>query len=209
MKLLLILTMFFVGCVTTDIKPTTPKQPDIVSPETPPQVVDSTPDSPAADFGSVAPLAFEGTKYWSESWDKALKGEIAKYDWSGVQNLCKQLKIEDCVAQLISKMTQYESSFNPSVKYEEGGDLKGVTSRGLLQISIVSSKSYGCGFVNEQEIHNPEKNLQCGVKIVHRWAKEYKILIGKDKYSGCGRYWSVCRPTSGSYKKIKDYMEMF
>ena len=111
---------------------------------------------------------------------------------------------------LVSAMAKYESSFKPETKYTESfTDSSGrkVISRGLLQISLESSKGYGCGFTTGEEMHDPKKNLACGVKILNRW-------IGRDKYigsagvdgiknAGGARYWSVLRTSSGSQSKIK------
>ena len=109
---------------------------------------------------------------------------------------------------LISAMTKYESSFNPNEFYREGfNDASGnaVISRGLLQISIESANSYGCGFKDAQQLHDPYLNLNCGIRILNRWIGQRDLrLAGKiaDGWKGGARYWSVLRTTSGSYSSI-------
>lgn len=99
---------------------------------------------------------------------------------------------------LLSAMTQLESSHNPTVSYKESfNDSKGnpVISRGLLQISIESGNGYGCGFKNEQELHDPYKNLDCGLRILNRWIGGDGVISGKSgsSWRGGARYWAVLR----------------
>lgn len=114
-------------------------------------------------------------------------------------------------AQLVSIMSKYESNFKPETSYTEGfKDAKGkpVISRGLLQISIESANSYGCGFRDAKELHDAKKNLACGVQIIKRWVSRDDHVMGAvGKNVGCGRYWSVCRTTSKSNAKIKAYLK--
>jgi len=98
-------------------------------------------------------------------------------------------------AQLISKMTQFESSYNPaSFMYEcnkkknpygsdgrwdeaRGWCMKGghtldggyVISRGLMQMSIESAQGYHCDIKVPQDLHDPAKNLACAVRIMNRF----------------------------------------
>lgn len=109
---------------------------------------------------------------------------------------------------LISAMTKYESGFDPKQFYQEGfNDSSGnpVISRGLLQISIESANSYGCGFTSSQQLHDPYLNLSCGIRILNRWIGQRDFrLAGKidGSWKGGARYWSVLRTTSGSYSSI-------
>lgn len=181
MKLLILFTLFFVGCKTIEEKPTEPLK--------------------VLAWGIEKP-----------HWDKSLR-EAVKMIPANTKTTCKKLDVSECSAQLISKMAQYESSFKPDTTYKEGfNDAKGrpVISRGLLQLSIESANqsAYACGIKEAQELHDPEVNLKCAAKIVAYWAKKDGVLIGQPK-KGCARYWSVCRESSGSYKKIMSYMEQF
>lgn len=109
---------------------------------------------------------------------------------------------------LISAMAKYESAFNTNSFYKESfNDSSGnpVISRGLLQISIESGNAYGCGFRNEQELHDPYLNLSCGIRILNRWIgqRDFRIAGKVDgSWKGGARYWSVLRTTSGSYSSI-------
>lgn len=199
---LLMIAALFVGCATQSTK-----APDIYDGIQPGQAIAEHKEFPEPYY-----LLAWGTKH--PDWDSALLKATKALDWSGVEMPCKKVPAYQCAAQTLSIAAKYESGFDPSVKYAESGDLAGVTSRGLLQISIVSSRSYNCGFANEQEIHQPIKNLECGVKILHRWSKEYGVMLNGDKYSGLGRYWAVGRKYKGSelrksFKEITKYMEKF
>ncbi len=114
---------------------------------------------------------------------------------------------------LISSMVRFESNFNPSASYTEGfDDAQGnaVVSRGLLQLSIESGNSYGCQFKSAQEVHDPLKNLSCGVKILNRWLGRDGRIAGKvdSKWRGGARYWSVLREgDKTSYKSILSWSQ--
>lgn len=101
---------------------------------------------------------------------------------------------------LLSAMTELESNHNPAVTYtEKFTDNNGefIVSRGLLQISIESANGYGCGFSNAQEIHEPLKNLTCGLRILNRFLGKDTQLAGKSlttgSWLGGARYWAVLR----------------
>ena len=135
------------------------------------------------------------------------------------------------IRHLVSIMTKYESGFNPLSKYTESfADSKGkkVVSRGLGQISIESANSYGCGFKNAEELHEPIKNLTCMVRILDRWMGRSEVFQGQlpvtEKYAkngkletrtvmkwrgSCSAYWAVCRDLKGkkSFPAIKAYMQ--
>lgn len=109
---------------------------------------------------------------------------------------------------MLSAMARFESNFNTNSKYTEGfNDSNGsaVISRGLLQISIESANSYGCGFKSAQELHDPLKNLSCGIRILNRWVTRDGRIAGKvsSKWRGGARYWAVLRAgDKTSYKSI-------
>jgi Transglycosylase SLT domain len=156
---------------------------------------------------------------WTDSLLKELSGKaflsVTPKDFS---DWCPQFPVmslsdrAEFYAQLVSIMAKRESGFNPASKYTEAfNDSKGrpVISRGLLQISIESSNSYGCNFKDAEELHDPIKNLACAVKIIERWVTRDQRLGGKvaDKWQGCARYWSVCRSVSRSYSLVSDYVK--
>ncbi len=114
---------------------------------------------------------------------------------------------KDFWAYLISAMVRYESNFKPETSYQENfKDSSGayVISRGLLQLSFESSKGYQCGFANAQEIHDPYKNLSCGIRILDRWLDRDGRIAGQvgSTWQGGARYWSVLRSSSKSYTEI-------
>ena len=128
-----------------------------------------------------------------------------------------QKDLPELYAQLISMMAKFESGWDPNEKYSEAFvDSKGnpITSRGLLQISIESSNqsAYKCGTKDPNQLHDPFFNLSCGVKIMSYWTKDEVLFGSAEKNTGCGRYWSVCRPIKAgkpreSYSKISAYVK--
>lgn len=114
---------------------------------------------------------------------------------------------EDFWIYLLSAMARYESNFNPDLKYKESfydNNGKNVISRGLLQISIESSRGYNCGFANENEIHDPFKNLSCGLRILNKWMVNDGYIGSRviRSWRGGARYWSVLRSNGSSQKAI-------
>lgn len=116
-------------------------------------------------------------------------------------------------AHLLSIMVKRESTFKPNATYDETTtkpSLKGVISRGLLQISVASAKSYGCEVEETKDLHDPLINLTCGIKILNRWIGERDHQIAGmtgGNWRGGARYWAVLRDLKGksSYAEIKSY----
>lgn len=80
-----------------------------------------------------------------------------------------------------------------------------VISRGLLQMSLQSSQSYGCSMMKKPaDLHQPLENLSCGVRILANRVEKYKKAMFND-----GHYWSVMKSTSGSNPKIRAGMKAF
>lgn len=109
--------------------------------------------------------------------------------------------------KLMTEMARYESSFKPATKYTEAfNDSNGdpVISRGLFQISIESANGYGCGFRAPEELHDPQANANCSVRILNRWVERDERIgstVGESHLGGA-RYWSVLRKGSKSRLKI-------
>jgi hypothetical protein len=109
---------------------------------------------------------------------------------------------------LLSSMVQFESSFDTSAQMtEDFTDNSGqrVVSRGLLQISLESGNGYGCGFTSGDELHDPFKNLSCGIKILNHWMAQDGRIAGRlgTAWRGGARYWAVLRSTNTTpYKSI-------
>lgn len=113
-------------------------------------------------------------------------------------------------AQLISKMVQYESSYNPaSFMYEcsktknnygsnarwdeeRGWCMKGghsldggyVISRGLMQMSLESAQSYGCPVKVPQDMHDPYKSLDCAIRVMNRFIPAPRPYMGATRGHG-------------------------
>lgn len=188
------------------VKIVTFKISDLRTVITPIKAAGTQPTPPKNDSAptDAKPLAWGLTH---KEWDIALLSEITKADWSGVKMPIEKLSVVENVSQLISIMAKYESNFDPKTKYAESGHLAGVTSRGLLQISVDSANQSAYGFnVTADDLHNPLINLKVAVKIMHYQAKKHGVLFDGSKTSGAGAYWSVGRVTSGSFSKIKAYL---
>jgi hypothetical protein len=103
-------------------------------------------------------------------------------------------------AGLLSIVARPESNFKPSATYTEAfADSQGnkVVSRGLLQISIESAnqKRYSCGVKKPEDLHLPQVNIACGVRILDAWVKADGVIATylDQKPAGGGRYWSTLR----------------
>lgn len=102
---------------------------------------------------------------------------------------------------LISQLAKFESSFNTQEKYtEDFNDAKDkpVVSRGLLQISEESGRSYGCPIQSGNDLHNSATNLECGIRILNRWIPKDGVIQGGQPgaWKGAARYWSPFRKES-------------
>lgn len=111
--------------------------------------------------------------------------------------------------KLISAIAAAESSFNPLVQFKESfvdRSGKNVVSRGLLQISLESSNAYGCGIENEDQLHSPRRNLECGVRILNHWVPKDGVISGRSsnsKHLGGARYWAVLRLNTAKLERIQ------
>ncbi|MGZ3694808.1 MAG: transglycosylase SLT domain-containing protein [Bdellovibrionota bacterium] len=112
---------------------------------------------------------------------------------------------------MLSAMSERESGQDPAQTYKESfNDAKGnsVISTGLLQISIESANSYGCGFTSQSQLTDPERNLACGLKILNRWIGQDGLVSGKSgtAWRGGARYWSTLR-TGSSLTAIQGWTQ--
>ncbi len=108
-------------------------------------------------------------------------------------------------ADLLAAMAVHESRHNPQARHvERFNDRFGkpVVSRGLLQLSQESANGYGCGIRQAEQLHNPDENIRCAVRILSRWVAEDGVISayvsdGTKKpvkpWRGGARYWSVLR----------------
>jgi type II secretory pathway pseudopilin PulG len=86
-------------------------------------------------------------------------------------------------------LSMAESGHNPKVRFVESF---GVTSRGMLQISWASARGHGgtCAGATANNLHDPNFNLGCGVKIMENQLRRRGTLFPESYY-----YWSVLSPT--------------
>ena len=112
---------------------------------------------------------------------------------------------EDFYLLFFSAIAKHESNFNTNLQFREPfRDRNGrfVISRGLLQVSIESSRGYGCQMESASELHHPKKNLECGVRILNRWVDRHGYLGSRigSSWRGGAMYWAVLRNTNNKHK---------
>ena len=105
-------------------------------------------------------------------------------------------------SDLLAAMSKLESDHNEALQYTERfADVNGnrVVSRGLLQLSIESSRNYQCDISNAEQLHSAEENIRCATRILNKWvAQDNAIGLGSSfsaSWRGGARYWSVLRNT--------------
>lgn len=109
-------------------------------------------------------------------------------------------------AKILVTMAKFESAFNPRLTYQESfNDSRGrpIISSGLFQISLESSRGYGCAIKDQAALFDPETNIRCSVKILARLVKSGGRISGKvdGKWRGGSAYWAVLRGTTTHTKK--------
>lgn len=207
--------------------------------DSPGQVLKPTPTSTPTPAPRTAPersyyqeqLAWEREGKGHSTWTTHLRkivgaSTLAGYPAVNMEKVCPNyhnLPVKhkpEVWAQLISIMAKYESGFKPETTFTEPDihDAKGikVVSTGLLQISVESANSYGCGITFEG-LKNWEKNLTCAVLIMEKnvarngqaFDKKKVMFKGKpqSRWQGASAYWSVAREgVSNSFPKVQKYM---
>lgn len=127
---------------------------------------------------------------------KDIKDYCSAYDHLSNENR------KDFWVYLISSLARFESNYNPNEKYVENfRDRNGnfVISRGLLQISKESANGYGCKIEDENELHDPEVNIRCGIRIINHWVSKDGVIAAQtsnEGWRGAARYWSPFRNQS-------------
>ncbi len=105
-------------------------------------------------------------------------------------------------AHLVTSMAKYESNFKSATVYDESRtskSLKGVVSKGMLQLSIGSATQAayvkrGCPIRKEhpKDLFIPRKNLACGFAIIDQLTHRDGCISCSEK-KGAAAYWSVLR----------------
>lgn len=208
--------------------PELPNPPELPEPPTlpaPGEGISPTPvnPDPYAQYPDLRPSwenkVSEGKK-WTQSFQKNLDTyghdllDVIPQDYSTFCPKYKNLNLLERKlfwTYFFSEMVKYESGFNPQATYKEDFvDVNGkrIISRGLLQISIESSQGYHCGFTQESQLHDPQKNLACGIKIYNHWVRKDARMAGyvNSSWRGGARYWAVLRQGRGeSLKSITSW----
>lgn len=174
-----------------------------------------TPTPQPSEPGDVIRARWESKNRDGASWSQhvydtlpTLAANLLKKDPADIASFCpaySDLSTSDKKnfwVYLISGMTELESNQDPATTYtEKFTDAKGnrVISRGLLQISIESGNSYGCGFKSADELHDPIKNLDCGLRIMNKWiGADGRIQGYAAHWLGAARYWSTLRASKAN-----------
>ena len=170
---------------------------------------------PERQAWSDALIAALTTKVPDMSKAKDIKTFCPKFD------LLEPIQKNKAFAELMIGMAKFESGYKPETAYRECDKTKCrysscfkhstygycmignknydegvITSRGLLQMSIHSSMSYGCGLKDSQQLHEPVANLQCAVIILDKQIKRTGSMTDRSNY------WSVLKSSySGNHIK--------
>lgn len=151
----------------------------------------------------------------SQSWEASVTSAIDEYgssllsstpddiaDWCPTYGQHSDEERKAFWSYLMSSLMRYESNYDPSVTYTEPfNDASGnrVVSRGPLQLSIESANGYGCGISDPRELHDPQTNLSCSVRIMNRWIERDSVIQSRTatgNWRGLARYWSPFRRSS-------------
>ena len=199
----LIVLLFFSAC-KDQTPPARPSEPVVVEPIviSPKIIPHWSQNEKGAEFSALA-------KQMIEAHGQILLSKIP----ADIDHFCPSFKEydqetkKDFWVMFLSAMARYESNFNTDLQFREPfNDSKGnrVISRGLLQISIESARGYGCQMASADELHNPAKNLECGVRIMSRWLDRDGLIhnVSGRTWRGSARYWAVLRNNHGSYPKL-------
>ncbi len=162
----------------------------------------------------------KGSRAWTEYAFKTLDAEgpaLLNKTPSDIENFCPSYRSlskgdkKNFWVYLISSIAQFESNFDPTQKYTEAftdSSGKRVVSRGLLQLSMESALAYGCPLKAATDLHDPQINLLCTIKILNRWVgTDGVIRANSNGWKGGARYWSTLRRTA-QYDSIRSWTKM-
>ena len=161
----------------------------------------------AADRDSPGPRWDDGTaerRLWTEAaWQDVAASALPEQMPQDMEKFCENYAALDTEDRqffwvyLLSAISELESGHDPSTSFREAfNDRHGqpVISRGLLQLSIESANGYRCGFSDAEELHDPVRNLACGVTILNRWVvADQQVTSDARPWKGGARYWAVLR----------------
>jgi hypothetical protein len=189
----------------------------------------SSPPKPALKQAPPTPIAEKkeelGQDSWDPQWDliveKALSPEMLSPRVArGVRTFCPRFASMGeadkrafwaytfqamAGAEAGLKPTTNVRHTEPEVAVQDAVTKRTVRQEGLLQLTYMDAKRYGCDFNWEQDkrlaekspaktILTPENNLLCGVKIL-----ENQMLTQKKPLLTASSYWVTLRPATPSY----------
>lgn len=181
---------------------------------------------PAAPAPAVKPgpnkdhLAWYGA-FGATLWTQELKLDVSSSDLpdgepEGVEDFCPAYHLlsrdqrVNFWMQLISRIAQAESGFDPNSTYQEpGGNAgPGTLSVGLFQISYEDQLPYRLELLDRaaKTLQNPIVNIRCAVQMMNHLVNRDSALFSPGpSWLGLSRYWSTMRPTRPAFAKIKEY----
>jgi hypothetical protein len=176
-----------------------------------------------------------GKRMWSPEWDEFIKNALPAKMLSGsvprdVRDACPRFfELSDSEkktfwAYFFQSIAVPESGFNYADRYREKG-IPGVdpvsgkpnVSEGLLQLSYQDAKYHGCDFDWKADqalkgtgeiasIHDPKRNLECGVKILYK--QLFSIYAPRTLFTSSRfYYWSVLVRGSAGYSRVMKQLE--
>lgn len=167
--------------------------------------------NPVSLSGSLSHVSWGGSPKgdeWSEISAQAVTEyapdliELVPQDIQGYCPTYRSMSSEDRIGfwvQLQAALAEQESTYRPGATHTEAfRDSKKhfVVSRGLLQISKESARGYRCPVNEATQLHDPEVNLTCGMRIFGKQILRDGRIAGEikgRKIIGAGRYWGAMR----------------
>lgn len=178
-------------------------------------------DNPPATNEPVVEINREG-HIWPDQFNydeitrkmiSAFFDSLVEVEFKDFEKFCPEFKDfnldqkKEFFVALFSFMSKYESNFDTNATFREPfRDRSGerVVSSGLLQVSIESCRGYGTSLDNKEELLEPERNLECSVRIMNRWSKRDNYIASKinGRWRGGARYWAVLRDGNRGHDEI-------
>ena len=141
---------------------------------------------PSTKYPKIYPY---GSKAWTDDYSKIIHDGLSSNEYAPLLNTplneydldelgCgnfNKMSDEDKKRFWIiffASMSKAESGFDTTLKYEEGGNLKGTISTGLFQISKNSASNHCSKRINNgtrfdtDDLMNPETNIKCSMHIM-------------------------------------------
>ena len=135
-------------------------------------------------------------------------GGIIASNPSDIQNYCPNYsnlsyrQREDFWIKMISGIASAESDFDAKQSFDEKRKIDSKSarediSRGLMQISLEDNHRYGCNFQTVDDTFDPQRNLECGIKIIASMLSQEPVIslqLPIGKWHGLSVYWGTLHP---------------